>query len=676
MVSLRSEVVDPPGVRSAPERSRLSQLLATYWPLLALAALVAVGTVVARHVLFPAFSWNRDEPVYLWHMEVLRSGRFTSTDGGFPQFFRPWLSGAEDGVLFSQYTLGWPLVLAAAATLLGTPAAALPIGAVLTVVGTYAFTREVTRDHRLALVAAAVMAACPIVAIQGGTYLGYLFTTGLGLLYAAALLSGLRRRRPLRIVVAGALLGWIFLTRPFDAVLWGLAVVGYVAFTRRSAWRRLLGDALWLAAGLLPLVAAGLAYNAHVTGAPLEFPVTAVDPLDKYGFGIRRLMPSLGTLDYDLREAAFGSAKNGFWLPLFLTGSYLGVLVALGGLWLRRRDRTTIVLLAIVALFPLGYFPFWGTSLSSSFAKYTGPFYYLPLYAPLSILIATALLWAWDRRRVLGIGLLALLVLATLPAALSRFAVVRRQSEAQLPWKEASAAVEGPALVFLAEDEPYLMSINPYASNDPELEDELLFATDRGAANLDLMEAMPDRTPVRQQASVSLFDLSPRPNPLTPEITVTPLEVLRGEQVALDVRATNTTASSTVVASLVVGGEVVERRTLSTSSGRGAVHETQWRVRVPGVGSQGSDPSIALPDRRLGRISVVVGFGSDASAASREPVARQTFPYRIEDGTAEVLLPAELDRERQRTARIDWERSMELPELDVDASAVTGGATP
>ena len=49
-------------------------------------------------------------------------------------------------------------------------------------------------------------------------------------------------------------------------------------------------------------------------------------------------------------------------LPMFLAGSYLGrSLVAAGGAWLRRRDQTTIALLAIGAVFPLGYFFFWGT---------------------------------------------------------------------------------------------------------------------------------------------------------------------------------------------------------------------------------------------------------------------------------------------------------------------------
>ncbi|CAA9264313.1 MAG: hypothetical protein AVDCRST_MAG20-2972 [uncultured Acidimicrobiales bacterium] len=668
MVSLRSEVADPPAVDldEAPHRSSTARLLATYWPLLLLAALVAVATVVARHVMFPAYSWNRDEAVYLWHMEVLRSGQLLSTDGGAPLFFRPWLTGASDGMLFSQYTLGWPLALAAAATVLGTPSAALPIGAVLVVVGTYAFTRELTSDHTLALVSAAVMASCPIIFIQGGMYLGYLFTLGLGLAYAALLLSGIRRERPLRIVAGGALLGWIFLTRPFDAVLWGLAVVGYVAFSHRHALRRLVGPALWLALGLLPLVAGTVAYNVYVTGTPLEFPITSVDPLDTFGFGPRRIMPTLGIVDYDLGQAVAGTTKNGIWFPLFLTGSYLGVLVALGGLWLRRRDRTTVALLAICVLFPLGYFPFWGNSLSSNFAKYTGPFYYIPLYPPLSILIATALIAAWRRRRQLGVALLAVVALATVVPGLDRFALVRRQSEAQVPWKEAVARIDGPSLVFLAEDQPYLMFLNPFASNDPDLEGERLFATDRGPANLDLIARMPERTPVRQQSSVPLWELFPRPHPVKPRIVNTPLEVLRTDRLALDVRATNTTSSPAVVTTVLVGGRVVDRQTLSTSSRRGATHSTRVVLAVPGATTDGSSVPLAGP---RGRITILVGFGEDAAAARADPVARQRLPYRIEDGTAEVLLPPEQFRDVWYTAPIDWQRMLELPELEVVATA-------
>ena len=123
--------------------------------------------------------------------------------------------------MFTQYTLGWPLVLLGSVLLTGSPTSALGFGAFLAVLGTYAFAWEVRQraiDRRRRPL---VMVASPILPIQGGVHLSYLFTLGLGLLFGVGLLSGIRTGRAWRVVGAGVLLGWIFFTRPYDAVLWG-----------------------------------------------------------------------------------------------------------------------------------------------------------------------------------------------------------------------------------------------------------------------------------------------------------------------------------------------------------------------------------------------------------------------------------------------------------------------
>lgn len=650
-------------------RRDLRWLVRTYGPVLVLAVVVLVISVVARHAMFPAYSWNRDEPVYLWHVEVLRSGQFTATDGGAPMFFRPWLTGAGDGVLFSQYTLGWPLVLLAADVVFGSPGAALAFGALLAVLATYAFAREITADHSLALVAAAVMTASPILAIQGGLYLSYLFTLGLGLLFATGLLSGVRRARPARIVLSGVLLGWIFMTRPFDAVLWGVAVVGYLAFVRRGEWRRLLGAAGWLAAGLVPLVVATFAYNHHVTGSFGEFPITATDPLDTFGFGRRRIMPAGEAVDFGLVEAIRGTAKNGLFLPVFLAGSYLGIVVAGAGLWLRRRERTTLVLLAIGAAFPLGYFFFWGVHLSGGFARFTGPYYYVPLYAPLSILIATVIVAAWRRRRTIAIAVVVVLAVATAPFALNRFDLNQRISQAQAPWKSGTDPIDDRALVFVRDSGPYLLFVNPYSVNDPDLDGRILFAADRGAANLDLIDAMPGRRPYLQQSSVPPFKLLPSNQPPTPVISVTPIEVVRGRTVSLDVEVTNLDGGPTVAVYLAVGGKA-EWRTVATDSTMGAVHRTQWQVSPAGEGDGAGNAGDTALTRRLGTVHVGVGSGASVEMARTRPSVRQTFSYRVVGSSVEVLVPGGTDRAVVNDGRRGWVRTGESPELDV---AVTSG---
>ena len=159
------------------------------------------------------------------------------------------------------------------------------------------------------------MLASPIFALQSGVYLGYLFTLGLGLLFGAALVTGVVRHRPLLLVAAGLLVGWIFMTRPFDAVLWAAAFGSYVLVICWKQWGRLARAAGWTALGAIPLVIATLAYNRHVTGSFTEFPITAADPLDTFGFGLRRLMPTFGKDDYTVGTAIRSVGKNGLFLP-------------------------------------------------------------------------------------------------------------------------------------------------------------------------------------------------------------------------------------------------------------------------------------------------------------------------------------------------------------------------
>src|SRR5262249_32548053 len=159
-------------------------------------------------------SWNRDELTYQWQVSVFRSGHLFGTDAGFPNMFWPWLTGHNAHGYFSQYTLGWPLVMLAADVLTGSTTLSILVGVVTLVLGAYAFTVELTRDRRLAFLTTALTLACPFFAVQSGVYLGYLFSTGAGLLFGTALLAGLRRDDWRLIAAAGVLLGYLFHTRP------------------------------------------------------------------------------------------------------------------------------------------------------------------------------------------------------------------------------------------------------------------------------------------------------------------------------------------------------------------------------------------------------------------------------------------------------------------------------
>lgn len=630
---------------------RLRAAAGRHWPALALAVLAALVALWARHVLFPAFSWNRDEPVYLWHVDALRAGQLTPTDGGHPSLFQPWLSARGDGVLFTQYTLGWPVVLLAATVLTGSAGSALLVGAALAVLGTYAFAIEVTHDRPLATVAAALLVGSPLLAVQGGVYLSYLFTLGLGLFFGVGLLRGVRQRRPALLLGAGALLGWIFLTRPYDAVLWGAAFAAYAVVVHRDRWRTLVRPFLTVGVTAVPLVALALLYNRHVTGALLQFPITAADPLDTFGFGPKRLMPTFAITDYDLGLAATGTAKNVFFLPWFLAGSYVGAAAAAGGLWLRRHERSTLLLLLVGLVFPVGYFVFWGNWLSSLAARIGGPIYFVPLFAPLCVLIATTLLAAWRARRPVGLALLAALVVATVPFSISRFDVNRDISVQQEPWRTSVADLDGAALVFVADTAPYLLYTNPFSSNGPDLDDRILYAADSDPAMLDLIAEHPDRTPYVQQGSVAAPELGPREDPYDLDVVLLPVSVERGRRLAITVTPAATAEAARLVVALDADG----------------LHDEQATRGDDDAPVTFTVPVDALATR--GHLTISLGYGEDDTAARTRPTWRHELEYRVVDGQIEVLLPSAAYRLTLVDDELVWRRTPALPELALGVSA-------
>jgi hypothetical protein len=637
-----------------------------YWPLALVVLAAATISIVVHTQIFPAYSWNRDEPVYLWQVDALRAGKILTSGGGMPLFFQPWLSGLKDGMYFSQYTLGWPLVLLTGDVVFGTAAAAIVFGTALAVAGTYALGRELTQDRRIALLSASAFTLSPLLVIQSGLYLGYLFSIGLGTLFGASFLEALRTQRRWLFVVSGLLIGYLFMTRPYDAFLWAAAFGAYGAFAYWRHARALGTGATWAFLGFLPLLIATLAYNRHVTGSFTEFPITAADARDTFGFGLRSIGARWTTTDFTVLTAAKGLGRNGVELPPFLLGSYVGVAVAALGYWFRRRERSTYALLAIGLTFPIGYFFFWGIALSANFADVSGPLYYIPLFPPLCILIAIALVTLWRRRRALAIAVGALLVVATVPWMVDRLENNHAISEAQVPWQEAERSFHGRSLVFVERSGPYLLHLNPFSENPADLDGRILYATDRGAENLDLIAARPERrvyyerTNLTTEQTLNDFDLP------VPTITVTQMHVERAPSLAVRVRVSNPTDDPVVVAYIRVGSHI-EQRTLSTTARKGQSFETTWFVAPPEAAA--GTGAVPLDDPRR---TMVAGAGSGTTPdnALTPRHVQQRFVYRVDSGSAEMLTPGLAFNARERGKRFRLTRASTTPSLAVEVGPV------
>jgi hypothetical protein len=614
----------------------------TWWSryglLVALLIATAVVSVVVRHVVYPALSWNRDEATYLWQVGALRDGQLMTTTGGLPQFFQPWLTGIRDGQFFSQYTLGWPMVMLLAEQIGGSPALSMVIGSVAAVLGAFVLVNEVTRDRALALTSAALLLASPMVITQSGVYLNYLFTLGVGLLFGAALLAGLRRSSIRLLIGAGLLLGVGFVTRPYDAALWAVAVGAYAVCTTWGAWRRQGVAVAMIAVGFTPFLVLTLVHNRIVTGSFTQFPFSAKEPLDTFGFGFRRLLPEVSGMDYTVKEAIRGTATSGSYIPQFLVGSYVGLILAGIGLWLRRRDRTTLLWLALIVVFPAGYFVFWGNRLASRFAFLSGPVYFLPLFVPLCVFIATALLAMARRRRALLVVFVLVIAVATVPFLYDKSAMNHRLSAAQEPWRHATDGLSGPSLVVVRDSGPYLLHLNPFSLNEPDLGGRVLYAVDRGAATFELLDRYPHRSPYLEQTNDPLLDNAlQHPDAQVPTITVRPIRVISGSRVGLNVVMRDPTHAPVVVATLVIGNSRVEQRILRPSPEDPDVYRTSWTLVPRGAASV---PNEAVRVAGRGQFSVTAATATTVGQAAVGRQLRTQFAYRIHEGVVQVLTPS------------------------------------
>ena len=609
--------------------------LRRHWPLLALAAGAVAVALLSRYLIYPAFSWNRDEATYLWQVDGLRVGRIFTTDGNAPLFFWPWLTGLRDGGFFSQYTVGWPLVLLAFDEVLGSPVLALALGSVLTVLGTYSFTRELTADRTLAIVSATLMLASPVVAIQGGVYLAYLFSLGLGLYFGAALLAGLRLRSRWLLVVAGLLLGWILLTRPFDAVLWAAPLFAYALIVYWRTRGRWWSGVWWSGLAFAPFVAFTLLYNHRVSGSFTTFPITAKLELDRFGFGPRQLMPVGEIFDYTIGRGVRSVLHNFRTMPPFFVGGWIGAAIVAFGLWLRRRDRSTLALLGIAAAFPGGYFFFWGNLLSSRAASLSAPVYYIPLYAPACVFLATVLIWAWHRRRVIGVLLSVVVAVATIPYLVDKIRPNHKISAAQEPWKHATDPIRGRGLVIVAQSGPYLMHLNPFSRNGPDLDDRLLYMLDRGAENLDMIGRFHQRTPYLELTTDPAFDdpVAYHDAPL-PRVSLIPLTVMNGTSVTFRVQVHMPPGVDSAELYIRIGKRVT-RTTITSDATRDATFDTEWTV-APTGSAEAAAGAIPLT-KRVDDIRIGLGTGAKPGHALDQQQV-EAFSYRLDRSTGNIEL--------------------------------------
>jgi 4-amino-4-deoxy-L-arabinose transferase-like glycosyltransferase len=554
------------------------RLVRRYFLVAILALAASSAAIVVNQLVFRRFSGDDDDTVYVFQAKTLLAGHVTLPARAQAEFFRPWLTGVRGDRLIFPYQYGWPAVLAASERVLGSMQVALGLVAGALVLVSWLFAKELVKDRTKAAMAAGFVLASPFVVVQGGTYLSYTFSLLLGVTFGFFVLRGLRLGSRVSLVAGGVFLGFVVLARPYDAVLVAIPFGVYALATRARQSRSKLAVAAWVTVGLAGPLLIAVSLNTHLTGHPFTFPQSVNGGSQGLGFGARRLAANTDFMHYSVGRAARSLGSNLVALPKWFFGGVVATALAVASVFRHRRRPEYLLLAGLAVVFPLGYFFWWGSALQVSARNSIGPHYYLPSVVPVAILAADALIDLMRTRRALGVGAAAMMVLATalaIPGIYSRITTIHDDYERD--HRVIAAAHLSKALVFLLRDTgeaPYVLHPFPFLQNRPDLTGPVLYASEHGAQDLDLLARAGGRTPYRFGHVVPEGGNLLRPDPF-----LTALSVTRGSNIVVTLRARQPSPTPSNVRAYVADGtHTLTSMLLDATSAPGSTYTVEYRV--------------------------------------------------------------------------------------------------
>lgn len=464
-----------------------------------LAVASAAAAVLLSRLVFPFLSIDNDDAITRLHADAIAHGHLFIPTVGLPGALRPWLAAVVDNHFVLKYAPVVPTMIAASQVVTGGTSCYLAVLAAATVVMTYLLAKEVLVDGPEALTATVLMAASPLVVVHGALLLSYLPTLLLLEIFAWSLIRGAPTgRRPL-VALSGLALSTAFFVRPYDSAVFGLPLLVW-AVARRAPKRPDLGAIVsFCGTALVPLIGL-LAFNAAATGSPVRPPFSLLEPSDTLGFGLRKLYGTDRAHRFGLTESLRGIATHGALLEVWAAGGLVLVLLAVATVARRRVEGPGWAFVAVGLLVPMSYIVFWGpwnATVLWGGTRYLGPFYFLPVVLPLALFGGRGLVDIFRRMRwaamLVGGAVLTLTVTSLVGIVTDNLAFTRQnRALARLVNRHAPNQ-----LVFTVTPTPFLMHPSPVVANRWDAGGPIVYAVDRGDADVDTMRRMPGRTPYR-----------------------------------------------------------------------------------------------------------------------------------------------------------------------------------
>ena len=415
--------------------------------MLGLASVTLFGAVAIK--VLSGRPLHIDEIAQVMQARIFSEGRVARIADAYPEFFSALQVVDVNGLVFSQFPPGGPLMLLPG-VMAGVTWMTGPVFGAIAVVAYWRLVRSTEESPAVALGAALLLAMAPFMALMAGSHMNHVPTLAwlcLALVGLQAVTSD-EEPRPFSALATGFCLGMMAAIRPVDGAAFALPA-GLWLLARTARQRRFLPSLLLSGVGIAMPLLGVLAYNAATTGDPTLF---GYELLWGASHGLGFHSAPWGVTHTPARGLEL---INLYFLRLqtYLFETPLPSLVpAIASLALVRRltsfDR---YLLVSAGLLVLGYFAYWHDGF------FLGPrFFYLLLPV---LILWTARLPAVARDRFPGLGvdrgvLLAYAVSALVGVLVSLPTRVRQYSGGMLlarhDYMAPGASLDG-ALIFVRE---------------------------------------------------------------------------------------------------------------------------------------------------------------------------------------------------------------------------------
>lgn len=432
-----------------------------------------------------------DEVAYLFQAQVFATGK-AHAEAPFDSscFFAPFVVDHE-GRRFGKYPPGWPALLAVGIAL-GQAWWINAAGAALTTALVYRLAHA-SHGPVAGTIGAALAVSSPFVLLLAGSLMPHTWS----LVFVTVFLWSYYRARAggcsadAWALASGAALGAAFAIRPFTALAIGLPAAADATWRLlarrewRLGWFTVLGFAPW--ALTIP------AFNALWTGDPLQSAYRLVWPYDRIGFGPGTgPAPGGNTLWLGLSGsfAALGRLANHLlgWPTQSLTVAVLAFLF-------RPRQRWDVFLALTALSLVFAYTLYWTSG------DVFGPRYAYESSSALFVLSAAGILRVGQWMRCRGKLWLFASILAALLVTNLGFYLPRQLSAyrglygiTSRPRDVMAEADLGDALVIVQEERGWWDYAVLFALNEPTLDGQVVYASDCGADNEELVARYPGRS--------------------------------------------------------------------------------------------------------------------------------------------------------------------------------------